>query len=101
MSFYRKLRERTVKEVLLDQMIEEGVSPREAAEWLWDDFGKRVRPDWRSIKKAVLGDPDITSQDIAVFMIENGIEPREGAWDVMSRPRGGLPGRLSRASRGD
>ena len=90
MSYRRRLASRAIKERLLDQMVRDGVDPREAADWLWDDFGKRVRPDWKSIRRAVLGDSEITPQDLAVFMIDQGLEPEEGAWDVL--PRRGLRG---------
>ena len=93
MSRYRsKLRERAIKLALMDQLERSGLTPREAAEWLYEDFGKRVKPDWPSIRKAVAGDPEVTPQDIAVFMIENDIQPEEGAWDVLPRPRKGMRG---------
>ncbi|MCE4628335.1 MAG: hypothetical protein F7C34_04215 [Desulfurococcales archaeon] len=90
MSFKRKIMNRAIKENLLDQMERSGISPGEASEWLWDDFGKRVPPRWDKIRKAVLSDPDVTPQDLAVFMIDQGVQPEEGAWDAL--PRRGLRG---------
>ncbi|MCE4598746.1 MAG: hypothetical protein F7C81_00915 [Desulfurococcales archaeon] len=85
---FRRIKERSIKEVLLEQLKSSNIEISDVVEWLWDDFGKRVKGDWRSIEKAVLGDPDISPQDVAVFMIDNGITPNEGAWDV--EPRRGM-----------
>jgi len=81
---------RAIKEALLRQLKESGIPLEEVQDWLWDDFGKRVKPSWDAVEKAVLGDPEITPQDIAVLMIENDVTPDEGAWDVS--PRRGLRG---------
>ncbi len=95
MSYTRRIRNRHIKAALMDQVEKSGIKPYEAAEWLWEDFGKKVKPDWKSIRRAVLGDPEITPQDIAVFMIENDVQPEEGAWDVLPRTslRGGSSNR--------
>jgi hypothetical protein len=97
LTYARKLRERAIKEALLDQLEESGIPLEDIVEWLWDDFGKRVQRNWKAVRRAVLGDRDITPQDIAVFMIENDVQPEEGAWDVY--PRRGL--RASGGSRED
>ncbi|MCE4605350.1 MAG: hypothetical protein F7C08_02300 [Desulfurococcales archaeon] len=75
-------RERAVKEVLVGQLRSSGIPAREVAEWLWEDFGIRVRGEWSRVERAILSRREITSQDLAVFMIDHGIEPEEGAWDV-------------------
>ena len=85
MSYIRRIREKHIKEALMNQLEKSGIPLNEAVEWLWEDFGKKVRRDWRSVRKAVVGDPQVTPQDIAVFMIENGVQPEEGAWDVLPR----------------
>ncbi|MEB3787826.1 MAG: hypothetical protein GSR78_03620 [Desulfurococcales archaeon] len=64
-------------------MKESRIPPEEVSEWLWEDFGKRVPPRWDRLERAILGEKEITPQDLAVFMIDNGIQPREGAWDVV------------------
>jgi len=87
-SASRRIKERSIKEVLMGQLRSSEISIDDIIEWLWDDFGKRVKRDWRSVERAVLSDPDISPQDIAVFMIDNGIMPNEGAWDV--EPRRGM-----------
>ena len=89
----RAARQRAIKKALVDQMREEGVDPREVAEWLWEDFGKRVSPSWHRLEKAILGEKEVTPQDVAVFMIEQGIQPEEGAWDVHPVGRGVRGGR--------
>jgi len=71
-----------------------GVSIDDVLEWLWEDFGKRPSKNWRSIEKTIIGDNEITPQDLAVFMIDNGLLPDEGAWDA--EPATGLPGRKGR-----
>ncbi|MEB3844950.1 MAG: hypothetical protein LRS48_04640 [Desulfurococcales archaeon] len=83
--------EKAVKGALIDQIVKSNsISENTVSEWLWEDFGKKVRPDWDRLKRAILSDREITPQDLAVFMIENGVFPEEGAWDVM--PRVGLRG---------
>ncbi len=82
---YRKAKEKAVKAALVKQLRESGVDPREVAEWLWEDHGVKVRPNWRDIERAILREEDVTPQDLAVFMIESGVEPDEGAWDAGPR----------------
>jgi hypothetical protein len=88
----RLRRNKLVKEALLSQIKAAGLDETEIVEWLWEDFGKRVKPEWSRIEKAILGDNAITSQDLAVFMIENDLQPDEGAWNVM--PRRSLRGNI-------
>lgn len=97
-SIRARMKERAVKQALLKQLRESDIDPSLLAEWLWEDFGKRVKVDWRSIESAILGDSDITPQDLAVFMIEEGLQPEEGAWSV--EPSTGLPFRKGRVDRG-
>ncbi len=74
-------RERAIKEALLEQLISSGlVDPAEVAEWLWEDFGIRVKPDWPSIRRAILRAKEVTIQDLASAMIEWGVMPDEGIW---------------------
>lgn len=90
----RAAKNRAVKRALLGQMRDANVDIDEVLEWLWDDFGKKPARNWRSIERAILGDNEITPQDLAVFMIDQGLLPDEGAWDV--EPATGLPGRKGR-----
>ncbi len=85
-----KEREKAIKRALAQQLRESSIPIDEVVEWLWEDFGKRVRRDWGQVERAIVRDPEITPQDVAVFMIEQGVLPDEGAWDVA--PRRGLRG---------
>ncbi|MEB3860831.1 MAG: hypothetical protein GSR84_01250 [Desulfurococcales archaeon] len=78
----RSARERAIKEVLVGQLKSSGIPASDVAEWLWEDFGIRVRSEWGRLERAILSSRDVTPQDLAVFMIDNGVEPEEGAWDV-------------------
>ncbi len=69
----RREREREIKRDLVKVLREAGTDPREVAEWLWEDFGKRVRPEWKKIERAVLED-DVTPQDLVVFLYDAGID---------------------------
>lgn len=97
-SYRARMKEKAIKKALLRQLRESGADLDDLVEWLWDDFGKRVRRDWKSIEQAILGDNEITPQDIAVYMIDAGLQPNEGAWDV--EPATGLPGRKGRVEGG-
>ena len=90
----RAAKEKAVKAALLKAMRDSGVDPREIAEWLWEDYGVRVKPRWPDIERAVLKERDVTAQDLAVLMIDLGLQPDEGAWDAAPRPsmRGGKAG---------
>ena len=93
-----RIKERAVKEALVQQLKRSGVDLDEVIDWLWDDFGRKARRDWKSIENVILGDNDITPQDLAVFMIDQGILPDEGAWSV--EPARGLPGGRGRVKGG-
>jgi len=95
-----KFRERVVKEVLIDQLRSSNIDPGEVSEWLWEDFGVRVKPEWSRIAKAILSSRDITPQDLASFMISVGLMPEEGAWDVYPAKMLGLK-KTQDASRGN
>jgi hypothetical protein len=77
-----RLRERAVKAALLAQLRSRGVSIDDVLDWLCEEFGIRARRSWRNIERLILRSNEITSQDLVVFMVENGIEPDEGAWDA-------------------
>lgn len=75
-------RERGVKAVLLDQLRSRGASLDKVLEWLWEEFGVKARRSWHAVERLILRSDEITPQDLVVFMVENGIEPDEGAWDA-------------------
>lgn len=72
-SAERRRREREIKEALLEALKHGGATPDDVAEWLWEDFGKRVKPSWDRIKRAVM-DGDVTPQDLVSLLDELGIE---------------------------
>ncbi len=83
----QKIYEKAVKEALLNQM-KNKINIDEAVEWLYDDFGIKIKSSWENLRKAVLNNSEITPNDIAVFMIDQGVEVDEGAWHVL--PTGGM-----------
>jgi hypothetical protein len=50
------------------------------AEWLWEDFGRRVKPEWGRLRRAILGDASITVQDMISLFHELGLELSDEAW---------------------
>jgi len=66
----------------------EGTHRPRGVEWLWEDFGIRVRRSWDDVIKAVVDSDEVLPQDLAAFMISMGVEPDEGAWDVVPVARG-------------
>ncbi|GAB6148380.1 hypothetical protein [Stetteria hydrogenophila] len=85
-SRWSRLRDRAVKAALLRQLRESGLEPREVAEWLWEDYGIRARPRWGELERAILRSDEVTPQDLAVLLMDAGVEPDEGAWSVEPRP---------------
>lgn len=78
-SVRRRLLERRLKEMLLDQAQRAGLGAERLAEWLYEEHGVRARPDWRSVRRAALSSP-VTAQELAAFLIEEGVEVDEDAW---------------------
>jgi hypothetical protein len=75
-------REKAIKAALLAQLRSRGVRVDDILDWLWEEFGVKTHRSWRSLERLILRSDEITPQDLVVFMIENGIEPDEGAWDA-------------------
>ncbi len=94
----RTAKNKAIKRALLRQVKSSRINIDDVLEWLWEDFGKKPARNWKNIEKTILGDNEITPQDLAVFMIDQGILPDEGAWDV--EPAKGLPGRKGRVESG-
>ncbi len=74
-----------VKERLVDSLLE-GVELSAILEWLWEDYGIRVKRSKESVRRAILRSDEITPQDLAVFMLDNGVEVSEDAWEGYSDP---------------
>ena len=64
--------ERKVKERLVDK-IQGAVPLEDLLEWLWEDYGIKAR-DWETAKKALLARKEITARDLAVLLLEYGVE---------------------------
>ncbi len=85
MSYSRKLAERAVKDALMKQ-VRDNLSMEEVLDWLYDDFGVKVgRRTWDNITRTVLKSSDIKPQDIAILLLDNNIQPNEGAWNAQPR----------------
>jgi hypothetical protein len=91
----RRLLERRLKEMLLEEAERAGLEPWRLAEWLYEEHGVRVRPDPRSVRRAVLSSP-VTAQELAVFLMEEGVEVSEEKWlrILREQPIGGAVPRL-------
>ena len=77
----RNLRERNIKRALMKQLMESGkVKVEDVVEWLWEDFGIRCRPSWKDVERKVVKSDEVTPNDLAVFMLESGLQPREEIW---------------------
>lgn len=86
-----RAKDRAIKASLMSQA-KGKIDLEEFVEWLWEDFGIRVSRNWDDVVKAVVDSDEIIPQDVASFMISEGVEPDEGAWDVVP-VSGGLRGR--------
>jgi hypothetical protein len=77
----RRLRDRDIKRKLVEQLRKSGrVRLEEIIEWLWEDFGIRSKFSWRDVERNIVKHDEITPNDLAVFMIEKGVMPREEIW---------------------
>ncbi|MGC9112274.1 hypothetical protein [Acidilobus sp.] len=95
----RSGRDRAIKEALLSQL--KGKVPLDdVIEWLWDDFGLRAKRSWEDVGKVITSSNEILPQDVAVFMIEEGVTPDEGAWSVLPAPKGLRGGGNTKANNG-
>ncbi len=76
-----RMRERVVKERLVGLMEKRGIDPGVVAEWLWEEFGKRVKPSWRDVRRVIVGDSDVTPQDLVLLLYELGLDVDESLWE--------------------
>ncbi|MCC6060651.1 MAG: hypothetical protein LM578_03870 [Desulfurococcaceae archaeon] len=56
----------------LVEVVRRSVSLDSVVEWLWEDYGVRVR-DWDRAVRVMLGDR-VTLGDLIAFLDENGVE---------------------------
>lgn len=60
-----------IKRALIET-VKENVSLEEVKEWLWEDFGVRVK-SWEEAEKFMMRD-EVSVSDIYVFLLENEVE---------------------------
>ncbi len=86
--------ERRIKELLLS-IARQYLEPSELANWLYEEYGLKIRPDWRHIERAILKSKEIRSQELAVFLLEKNIEIPENEWlNIVTRYERSVPRRL-------
>ena len=84
----RRLLERKLKEMLLEQAKEAGINPEQIAEWLYEAAGIRANPAWRDIEKAVLRSDEISAQELAAYLVSEGVNVDEQKWLEILRQHG-------------
>ncbi len=86
----RRLIERDVKRMLLEEAKRRGVDPRVIAEWLRDEHGIQIggRIDWGKIEKVVASSEEVTSYELATFLQELGVDVPEDKWLEVLRKYG-------------
>ncbi len=70
---------RLVVDRLLGRLEEKGVDAETVAEWLWEEFGVRVKPEWRRIRRAA-AKAGVTLQDLVSLYNELDVEVEEDDW---------------------
>ncbi len=78
----RRIIERKLKEMILEEARRRGVDPRDLAEWAYYAAGVKVRrTDWDEVVRAILRSDDITAQELAAYLYtEHGLEIDENRW---------------------
>jgi hypothetical protein len=69
--------ERDLKAILVEKL-RENVPLEDVREWLWEDYGIRAG-DWDAVKRAIVSAREVTARDIAVLLVEYGVNV-EGEW---------------------
>lgn len=85
----REWEEREIKKELLHQLSRapERVR-REFLEWLWEEHGVEARGrEWGEVERRVLSEKSLTSREIAVFMLGEGVSVDEDLWLDRARSR--------------
>ncbi|MEM0366023.1 MAG: hypothetical protein QXR02_01165 [Acidilobaceae archaeon] len=71
MHSLNRIKVKLIKKALIKK-IEETITLDDVKEWLWEDFGIKVK-SWNEASKFILRD-DVTISDIITFLLENDIE---------------------------
>ncbi|KSW12271.1 hypothetical protein CF15_05850 [Pyrodictium occultum] len=76
----RRLVERKLKEMLLRRAREAGMEPAQLASWLYEAAGIRAQPSWRDLERKILYNDDVTAQELAAYLLSEGIKVDEKEW---------------------
>ncbi len=78
---------REIKMLLLERLEKSGIDLQELVEWVYDEYGIRVRRRWEDVRRVLLS-CEVEPQALAVFMLEHGIEVPEEEWIKVLRKHG-------------
>ncbi|ABM81043.1 hypothetical protein [Hyperthermus butylicus] len=84
----RRLLERKLKEMLLEQAKRAGISPEQLAEWLYESAGIRVKATWHDVEREVLRSDEVSAQELAAYLLSEGVEVDESKWLDILRQHG-------------
>ncbi len=80
--------EREIKRELLETLEKKARDKlHKVIEWLWENYGVRVKMEWGSVEKAVLKSRDVSSREIALLMMDLGVDVDEEIWFRHMRSR--------------
>lgn len=76
-----KDKERYIKKQLLEELLKLKKNKlEEITEWLWEEFGIKTKPNMDAIRKAILGNEEVTSKDLALELLKSGGYVNEELW---------------------
>lgn len=77
----REESERIIKKALLNDLLKLGDEVLvDIVEWLWDNYGIKARREKKDVEKKILRSKDISSRELAVFMLDKGVKINEELW---------------------
>ncbi len=81
MVMRREESERIIKKALLNDLLNLGDKVLvDLVEWLWDNYGIKARRERNDVEKKILRSKDISSRELAVFMLDKGVKINEELW---------------------
>ncbi len=72
-----------VKEVkrLLFRLLRDSLrDPAKVSRIIYDEYGVKVKPSWSSIESFIVGNEDVRPQELAVLLMDMGVEIPELKW---------------------
>ncbi|MET1128925.1 MAG: hypothetical protein ABWW70_06370 [Thermoproteota archaeon] len=78
--FTRRVVEKRLKRFLLEEARKAKLDLQEIAEWLQFSAGISARPDWGDIERKILEAEEISAQELAAFLLEEGVRVDEEKW---------------------